>query len=97
MQGTNQLSSAVFIPTAEYVASEMRKRLPKSIEVASVTGLLSPDIKGRGHFAIDRSKQTCFDCNGLPDEGINLQEHFDASCIMTFPGIQLDTNNVMAG
>ena len=31
-----------FIPTAEYVARELRARLGKGVEVAAVTGLLPP-------------------------------------------------------
>jgi len=31
-----------FIPTAEYVAQELRKALPKNVEVAAVTGKLPP-------------------------------------------------------
>jgi len=31
-----------FIPTAEYVAAALRERLPKSVQVDAVTGLLPP-------------------------------------------------------
>ena len=37
-----------FIPTAEYVAEELRKALPKKVEVAAVTGLLPP-VTGWAH------------------------------------------------
>lgn len=67
-----------FIPTAEYVAEELRKRLGKSVEVAAITGRLHPDerqarIESLGEF--DKRVLVCTDCLS---EGINLQHLFDA-------------------
>lgn len=67
-----------FIPTAEYLAGELRKRLPGSIEVIAVTGALPPDERiervQQAQFA-DERVLVATDCLS---EGINLQEYFDA-------------------
>ncbi len=67
-----------FIPTAEYVAEELRKQLPKDVEVASVTGLLPPDERENRVFQLSRSPRHVLVCTDCLSEGINLQEHFDA-------------------
>ena len=71
-----------FIPTAEYVAEELRRSLPRGTEVASVTGLLAPDEReariaelGEQRAAGRKIVLVCTDCLS---EGINLQHHFDA-------------------
>jgi len=77
-EGYHPILFCRFIPTAEYVAAELRKRLPKGVEVMAVTGLLPPESR------VDTIRQLCeankhvlvaTDCLS---EGINLQEHFDA-------------------
>lgn len=69
-----------FIPTAEYVATELRKRLPKSVEVMAVTGLLPPAERvGRINLLVeDKAKKHVLVATDCLSEGINLQEHFDA-------------------
>ena len=67
-----------FIPTAEYVAEELRKRLPKDVEVASVTGLLPPDERESRVLQLSQSSKHVLVCTDCLSEGINLQEHFDA-------------------
>ncbi len=68
-----------FIDTADYVRDELRDRLPKDVEVISVTGQLPPSERElRIHeLAAEHSKRVlvCTDCLS---EGINLQEYFDA-------------------
>ncbi|MBN1811809.1 MAG: DEAD/DEAH box helicase [Anaerolineae bacterium] len=67
-----------FIPTAEYVADELRKALPKGVEVAAVTGTLPPaerEQRVEQLGAHDRRVLVATDCLS---EGINLQDHFDA-------------------
>jgi superfamily II DNA or RNA helicase len=67
-----------FIPTAEYVADELRKRLPKKVEVVPVTGLLPPAERvKRVEEAAQASKRVLVATDCL-SEGINLQEHFNA-------------------
>lgn len=67
-----------FIPTADYVAQHLREALPKGVEVAAVTGTLTPAERGLrvaelgGH---DRRVLVATDCLS---EGINLQDHFNA-------------------
>jgi superfamily II DNA or RNA helicase len=67
-----------FIPTAEYVAGELRKHLPKDVEVASVTGLLPPEERESRVFQLSQSPKHVLVCTDCLSEGINLQEHFDA-------------------
>jgi len=67
-----------FIPTAEYVAEELRKRLPKDVEVASVTGLLPPDERKSRVLQLSQSPRHVLVCTDCLSEGINLQEHFDS-------------------
>jgi len=67
-----------FIPTADYVAAELRKRLPKNIEVASVTGLLPPAEREERIAQLAESPSRVLVCTDCLSEGINLQEDFDA-------------------
>jgi superfamily II DNA or RNA helicase len=76
--GFNPIIFCRFIPTAAYVADYLRSKLPRGIEVASITSELPPDeredrILQLGQF--DRRVLVCTDCLS---EGINLQQHFDA-------------------
>lgn len=67
-----------FIPTADYVATELRQRLPKSVEIASVTGLLPPAEREERIAQLAESPSRVLVCTDCLSEGINLQEHFDA-------------------
>ena len=71
-----------FIPTAEYLGEELRKKLGKDVAVAIVTGLLPPeDREARiAELAEERAqgKRIVLVCTDCLSEGINLQEHFDA-------------------
>jgi len=67
-----------FIPTAEYVAAELRQRLPKGVEVISVTGLLPPSEREERILQLAESPKRVLVCTDCLSEGINLQEHFDA-------------------
>jgi hypothetical protein len=66
-----------FIPTAEYVAEELRKTL-KKVEVAAVTGLLPPAERKRRVLELSRSPRRVLVATDCLSEGINLQEMFDA-------------------
>ncbi|MEZ5278968.1 MAG: helicase-related protein [Acidimicrobiales bacterium] len=78
--GFNPIVFCRFIETAEYVAAQLRDRLPKKlgVEVEAVTGRIpSADREARvealgGH---DRRVLVATDCLS---EGINLQDHFSA-------------------
>ena len=67
-----------FIPTAEYVATELRERLSKGIEVMAVTGLLPPESRVETIQQLCEAKKHVLVATDCLSEGINLQEHFDA-------------------
>ena len=67
-----------FISTAEYVAAELRKRLPKEVEVVSVTGLLPPSERVERVRQVSEAPKRVLVATDCLSEGINLQEHFNA-------------------
>ncbi len=67
-----------FIPTAEYVAAELRKALPKKVEVVAVTGTLPPAEREARIEAMAEHPQRVLVATDCLSEGINLQDHFDA-------------------
>ena len=67
-----------FIPTADYVAAELRKRLTKDVGVMSVTGLMPPETRVDAIEQLCESKKHVLIATDCLSEGINLQEHFDA-------------------
>jgi ERCC4-related helicase len=67
-----------FIHTAEYVAEELRQRLPKNVEVAAVTGTLPPLEREARVEQLSQTPQHVLVCTDCLSEGINLQNHFDA-------------------
>jgi SNF2 family DNA or RNA helicase len=75
--GFNPIVFCRFIPTAEYVAEELRKKL-RDVEVAAVTGTLPPDEREERVAQLAQSAKRVLVCTDCLSEGINLQEHFDA-------------------
>jgi SNF2 family DNA or RNA helicase len=67
-----------FIPTAEYVAAELRRRLPANVEVTAITGLLPPAEREERINALDDGKLQVMVCTDCLSEGINLQRQFNA-------------------
>lgn len=67
-----------FIQTAEYLADQLRERLPKSIQIAAVTGLLPPEERELRVKELSEHSSRILVCTDCLSEGINLQEHFDA-------------------
>ncbi len=67
-----------FIPTAEYVAQELRKRLKRGIEVTAITGTLPPAEREKRILKLAESSKKILVCTDCLSEGINLQQHFDA-------------------
>jgi len=67
-----------FIPTAEYVAEHLRKALPKTVEVAAVTGTLAPYDREARIAELARHERHVLVATDCLSEGINLQEPFDA-------------------
>lgn len=67
-----------FIATAEYVAEELRKVLPSTVEVAAVTGTLPPaEREERVRLLGEKAKRVLVATDCL-SEGINLQDYFNA-------------------
>lgn len=67
-----------FIPTAEYVAAELRARLPRTTQVAAVTGTLPPSEREARVLDLAQSESRVLVCTDCLSEGINLQESFDS-------------------
>lgn len=67
-----------FIATAEYVAEELRKALPKTVEVAAVTGTLPPAEREQRVQAIGDAPKRVLVATDCLSEGINLQDLFNA-------------------
>jgi superfamily II DNA or RNA helicase len=77
-EGFSPIVFCRFIPTAEYIAAELRKRLSKDVEVRAVTGLLPPELRVETIQQLCESKKHVLVATDCLSEGINLQEHFDA-------------------
>lgn len=67
-----------FIDTADYVASELRSRLPKHVEVTAVTGTLPPDEREARVLDLAQHERRVLVATDCLSEGINLQSHFDS-------------------
>ena len=67
-----------FIPTAEYVAAHLRKKLAKDVEAIAVTGTLPPAERKERILQLAQSPKRVLVCTDCLSEGINLQEYFDA-------------------
>ncbi|MCP4422640.1 MAG: SWF/SNF helicase family protein, partial [Chloroflexi bacterium] len=67
-----------FIPTAEYVADQLRKALPKKVEITAVTGTLPAAERENRVEQLGQFKQRVLVATDCLSEGINLQQHFNA-------------------
>ncbi|MBW1982521.1 MAG: SWF/SNF helicase family protein [Deltaproteobacteria bacterium] len=67
-----------FIPTAEYLAAELRRALPARVAVSAVTGTLAPAEREERVLQLAASPQRVLVCTDCLSEGINLQDYFDA-------------------
>lgn len=76
--GYNPILFCRFIPTAEYVAAELRNALPNKVEVSAVTGLLPPAERQLRVEALGEADQRVLVATDCLSEGINLQQHFSA-------------------
>ncbi len=66
-----------FIPTAEYVAHELKQRL-RDVDVRAVTGLMPHDAREQAIEELAQSEARVLVCTDCLSEGINLQTFFDA-------------------
>ncbi len=76
-EGFHPILFCRFIPTAEYVADELRKKL-RGVEVVAVTGNLPPDEREERVHQLAQSDKRVLVCTDCLSEGINLQDNFDA-------------------
>lgn len=67
-----------FIATADYLAEELRRRLPKRTEVAAVTGALTPTEREHRIADLASHERRVLVSTDCLSEGVNLQEQFDA-------------------
>lgn len=67
-----------FIATAEYLADQLRERLPKKVTVISVTGTIPPAEREQRIEELRDHEQYVLVCTDCLSEGINLQHLFDA-------------------
>ncbi|HOA61880.1 MAG: DEAD/DEAH box helicase [Verrucomicrobia bacterium] len=77
-EGFNPIVFCRFIETADYVAERLRDRLPKDVEVVSVTGTLPPAEREQRVLGMGKSERRVLVCTDCLSEGINLQDHFNA-------------------
>jgi hypothetical protein len=67
-----------FIATAEYLAEELRRRLPKDVNIVPVTGLLPPEDRTQRLLDLTGQEKYLLVCTDCLSEGVNLQKYFDA-------------------
>lgn len=77
-EGCSPIVFCRYIPTAEYIAEEFRKRL-KGVEVGCVTGQLPHDEREARVEELGQAEKRVLVCTDCLSEGINLQEWFDAA------------------
>ena len=77
-EGYNPILFCRFIPTAEYVAEELKAALPKDVNVISVTGTLPPAERVDRVESLRESPRRVLVATDCLSEGINLQELFNA-------------------
>lgn len=76
-EGCRPIIFCRFIDTAEYVADELRKRLPKQVEISAVTGALPPVDREERVSELAKAERRILVCTDCLSEGINLQKDFD--------------------
>jgi superfamily II DNA or RNA helicase len=67
-----------FIATAEYLAEQLRQRLPKNVTVIAVTGTIPPAEREQRIKALREHDKYVLVCTDCLSEGINLQHVFDS-------------------
>lgn len=76
--GFNPIVFCRFIPTAEYLAEHLRRRLGAKVSVVAVTGLLPPEERELRVGQLATSSPRVLVCTDCLSEGINLQQYFNA-------------------
>jgi len=67
-----------FIATAEYVAEQLRQRLPNKVTTIAVTGTIPPEEREGRISQLKGQEQYVLVCTDCLSEGVNLQHYFDA-------------------
>lgn len=67
-----------FIETAEYVTTELHKRMPGTVTITAVTGILPHADRERRVQELGLHEKRILVCTDCLSEGINLQESFNA-------------------
>ena len=75
--GAHPIIFCRFIPTAEYLAEELRRRL-RGVEVVAVTGNLPPEEREERVRQLGQAPRRLLVATDCLSEGINLQDCFDA-------------------
>ncbi|MGE5501237.1 MAG: helicase-related protein, partial [Ignavibacteriales bacterium] len=76
--GYNPIVFCRFIPTAEYLAEELRRRLRGGVTVTAVTGTLPPEEREARILELPTEAPRVLVATDCLSEGINLQDRFDA-------------------
>jgi superfamily II DNA or RNA helicase len=77
-EGYSPLVFCRFIPTAEYVAAQLRQHVKERAEVVAVTGMQPPAEREQRVSELAEHPARVLVATDCLSEGINLQEHFDA-------------------
>ncbi len=67
-----------YIATAEYLGEELRRALPKNVEVGVITGTLPPAEREARVEELEAKEKKVLVCTDCLSEGINLQRQFSA-------------------
>jgi superfamily II DNA or RNA helicase len=76
--GFNPILFCAYIPTADYVAEHLRAKLPKDVEVVSVTGRIPAAEREQRVLELGEAKRRVLVATDCLSEGVNLQSLFDA-------------------
>jgi superfamily II DNA or RNA helicase len=76
--GFNPIVFCAYIPTAEYVAERLRAKLPKDVEVISVTGRIPAAEREQRVLDLGDAPRRVLVATDCLSEGVNLQSLFDA-------------------
>jgi superfamily II DNA or RNA helicase len=76
-EGFHPILFCRFIPTAEYVAEHLRRKLP-GVELAAVTGTLPPKEREDRVGQLAKAGRRVLVCTDCLSEGVNLQHRFNA-------------------
>ena len=76
--GSQPIIFCRFIPTVDYVAEALRKKLPKDVTVEAITGQLPAEERENRVAKLEEHAKRVLVCTDCLSEGINLQHLFDA-------------------